>query len=350
MSAPSHHYFFPAVPAGVAQPPIATAAAAAAAEPLLALPPQIQAPALPPWPDRARGGAVLVSLSYLSLDVLGERLATAVTKSLRTTGELPFVQGLLLIDVISARWLLGPDAYRPGEKPANATATMYDKVTAPATATAAECCDSGRRDDGGESSAFSDEDEDEDEDGDGDEEALSEIADAEPVRQRQQQQRQRQVEIEAAVNAAARIIAADTPLTFLSVGQDAGSMHISPAAARVLGSAAHMGDSASAGGLALRNRHGRIRCDPYVQIQVMRPVMAPPSASTAESAASAAQVITPSGGAAAAAAGGVLPYIQRGSPVPASADPSFNLHAEVDEVVPAADGCELRVQVKGKRG
>ncbi|GIL61266.1 hypothetical protein Vafri_15664, partial [Volvox africanus] len=248
--APSPH-FFPAVPASVVQPPIAAAAAAAPVGP-----PQSLAPPPPPGPSRARGGAVLVSLSYLSLDVLAARLEATVRESLRTTGELPFVRGLLLIDVVSARWLLGPDAYRPGEKPTEATATMYDKNTA--SATAAEYGDGGRRDDE-EESEFSDDDEDEDDDDDEDE-----------LVHQQHQQRQRQVEVEAAVDAAARIIAADAPLTFGSVGPDTGSMHSNPAAARVFGSAAHMGDSAAAGGLALRNRHGRIRCDPYVQIQVTR--------------------------------------------------------------------------------
>ncbi|GIL61265.1 hypothetical protein Vafri_15663, partial [Volvox africanus] len=33
----------------------------------------------------------------------------------------------------------------------------------------------------------------------------------------------------------------------------------------------------------------------------------------------------------------------------ASVDPTFNLHGEVDDVMPAADGCELRVQVWHRR-
>ncbi|GLC43934.1 hypothetical protein PLESTM_001537200 [Pleodorina starrii] len=269
-----------------------TAATAPVAEPLLQPPPP------PPPAARARGGAVLVSMSYLSLDILSERLAAAVTESLRTTGVLPLVRGLLLVDVVSARWLLGPYAYGPGERPPSAAAAAAAEPPY--------------------SDSDSDVSDDEEEDGGGGGGA----------------------DVAAAVDAASRIVASDAPLTFGGdAGGGAGSLHSNPAAARVLGAAAHVvPDTAAAGGLALRDRHGRIRCDPYVQIEVTRPVVT----------AAAGGPITPGQGGGDAAAG-VAPYFQRGSPVPASVDPSFGLHAEVEGIVPAAEGCELRVQVWHRR-
>ncbi|EFJ50223.1 hypothetical protein VOLCADRAFT_89131 [Volvox carteri f. nagariensis] len=315
-----------AVPADVGQVPTSAAAAAFDGTSLAATPQSLSAalPPQPPPPHRARGGAVLAVLSYLSVEVLSERLAAAVAESLRTTGMLPFVRGLLVVDVVSARWLLGPDAYPPEEKPAAADAAARRMATA--------MYGGGGGDDDESLSDFSDEDSDEDEEGET--EAGASV----------RHQKQKQAEVAAAVDAAARIIESDAPLTFGSQEPGgAGSLHANPAAARVVGAAAHLGPAGAAGGLALRNRHGRIRCDPYVQIEVTRPVVAP-LAGAEPAAATAAEPITAEGDAT-GGGGGVAPYILRGPPVPASVDPSFGLHGEVDGVVPAAEGAELRVQL-----
>jgi hypothetical protein len=214
------------VPTATTTSPAAPAAAATGpvAAPLLPPPP-------PPPTNRAGGGAVLASLSYLSMDLLSYRLAAAVSESLRTTGELPLIRGLLLVDVVSARWLLGPYAYGPHDRPPTAPPPPPSSLQSMAE------YDNGS--DSESESLSAEEEEDEGEKG------------------------------PSAVDAAAAIVASDAPLTFGGdAGGDVGSIRTNPAAARVLGAAAHGdGGGAAVRGLALRDRHGRIRCDPYVHVR-----------------------------------------------------------------------------------
>ncbi|PNG99606.1 hypothetical protein TSOC_014609, partial [Tetrabaena socialis] len=281
--------------------------------------------------DASRAGWVQVSLVYLSAEVLAQRLAAHVAAARRTTTAVVggrtgavHVRGLLLVDVLQARDLLGrrrrPAAPEKGEGGA-----------ASGTAAAGEYGSDRAEDSSSVASTYGDSEEEEEEEeegggGEGEEERA------------------------VAADAAASIIGSDAPLTFGSAGPGLGSLHSNAQAARAAGAAADLAPAgpppplAGADGGAIRDRRGRVRCDPYVEVEVTRPRFGGGAAAVA---AGGGGGEPETGGGGGGGQGGT--FRKRSTPVPATECPSFNLHAEVDDVEPDVVGAMLRIQVWHRR-
>ncbi|KAG2497174.1 hypothetical protein HYH03_004763 [Edaphochlamys debaryana] len=305
-------------------------------------------PAPSPGGPRAPGpgdfGSLLVSLSYLTPDVLSDRLAAELAAAAGAAGvlaapsgrrrALPMVRGLLLVDVVRGESLLGPQG--------DAAAAL---AAAGGGGAALDAYGGGGGGDGSESASeegMSSDDEEADSSswssaGEEDDTELA-VAAAAPGGGA----------ASTDLVAAAKIIQSDAPLTF-GVPSDPtlGTLHDNAAAARAAGAAADLAPAgagltpatvepqrgaavaaavAPASGAipGIRDRRGRILCDPWIEIQVVRPAASGGGG----------------GGGAVRASSGVTP---------ASVSPSFGLHAEADDVVPAAEGAELRLRVWHRR-
>ncbi|KXZ45000.1 hypothetical protein GPECTOR_59g607 [Gonium pectorale] len=342
------------------------ASGAPPAAPSLTLPP-------PSSCDPAYGGAVLMSLSYLTTEVLAERLVAAVSESRAATGRLPYVRGMLLVDVLEARDLLGTAAIAAGD------ASATGAVAAAAPLPSQRASSSG----GGVSSLGPDEDyldelslgssnSDSDEEGAEDEgEGAERLDRSAPLKHPPPPPLAPPAAADrvALASVTGSLIASDAPLTLSALppapGGGSASAAAEPEMAQVGAGAAAATKPAPAPVPAgpPRDRHGRVRCDPYVELQVTRPPLpadAVPTSAVGSAEEEEEAALRGGGGGGGAAAdeadgggggggGGGGTFRKRSGPVPSTVSPGFNLHAEVDDVVPAVEGCELRLQVWHRR-
>ncbi len=340
----------PTSPLASREGPAGPAAAAAAAI----------ASTLPPPPAAmGSGGAILVSLSYHSIDYLSQRMAAwldavhaarTADHTAAAAAAVPWpLRGMLLVDVLEARGLLGgeePTAKRQAAAAAGAVAAVAAGAP-PASPRAAVGTAPPYDDSLGDSSESSEEEEEGFESGysTGGEEG------EQPVSEREG----------AAVGA---LVGSELPLTFSTPGGAGG-------AAAAAGTGAGTTAATSAGGAPYavgagsrtleqqqlqqqqqhggteggrrrhRDRSGKgVECDPYVVLTVHKWRNA---GSAGGGAGGEEQPQQQAGDSA-----GERVFRKSGAPVPATASPSWNLHAEVEGVDVAE--AEVQLEVRGLGG